>query len=307
MAAVDIKQLESVLKEARRFKPPKEFRKNSHIGSEAEYERIYRKSLKDPEKYWAKVADELYWFKKWTAVLDEKKAPFYRWFVGGKTNLSYNCLDRHLDSATRHKAALVWEGEPGDRRVLTYGDLAREVNLFANALKSLGVNKGDRVAIYLPMIPELPVAMLACARIGAVHTVIFAGFSAESIRDRVNDCNATLIITADGGWRRGRVLPLKDIVDEAITGCPSVQNVIVVRRGSETLPCHIKEGRDHWYHRLIDGMSGECPPEKMDSEDMLFLLYTSGTTGKPKGIIHTTGGYMVYTYITTKYFFDMKP
>ncbi|HEX6792040.1 MAG TPA: acetate--CoA ligase [Candidatus Krumholzibacteria bacterium] len=307
MAAVDMKQLESVLKEARRFKPAQSFSSRSHIGSAAEYERLYRKSIKDPEKYWAKVAEELHWFKPWKTVLDESKAPFYRWFVGGKTNLSYNCLDRHLDSGTRLKAALVWEGEPGDRRVLTYGDLAREVNMFANVLRGLGVKKGDRVAIYLPMIPELAVAMLACARIGAVHTVIFAGFSAEAIRDRVNDCNAALVITADGGWRRGRVLPLKDTVDEAITACPSVRNVVVVKRGHEVLPCHIREGRDHWYHRLMDGASPVCEPERMDSEDMLFLLYTSGTTGKPKGIIHTTGGYMVFTYITTKYVFDLKP
>ena len=307
MPAIDVKQLESVLKEARRFKPSKDFRKRSHLGSEQEYRRLHRKSLRDPEGFWGKIAKELHWFKPWTKVLDEKKAPFYRWFVGGKTNLSYNCLDRHLDTATRHKAALVWEGEPGDRRVLTYGDLAREVNMFANAIKSLGVKKGDRVAIYLPMIPELPVAMLACARIGAVHTVIFAGFSAESIRDRVQDCEAALVITADGGWRRGKVLPLKDTVDEALAQCPSVKNVVVVKRGhGDPFPCHIREGRDHWYHRLIDGLSAVCPAEKMDSEDMLFLLYTSGTTGKPKGIIHTTGGYMVHTYLSTKYVFDLK-
>ena len=306
MPAIDVKQLESVLKEARRFKPSKEFRKHSVLGSEDEYRRLYRKSLRDPEAFWGKVARELHWFKPWTKVLDEKKAPFYRWFVGGKTNLSYNCLDRHLDTPTRLKAAFVWEGEPGDRRVLTYGDLAREVNMFANALKKLGIKKGDRVAIYLPMIPELPVAMLACARIGAVHTVIFAGFSAESIRDRVQDCQASLVITADGGWRRGKVLPLKDTVDEAITESPSVKNVVVVKRNhGEPFPCHIQEGRDHWYHRLLDGASPVCPPEKMDSEDMLFLLYTSGTTGKPKGIIHTTGGYMVFTYLTTKYVFDL--
>jgi acetyl-CoA synthetase len=307
MAPVDIKDLESVLKEARRFRPPKSFSKQSWVSSEEEYEKLYRKSIKDPEKYWAKIASELHWFKKWTKVLDEKKPPFYKWFVGGKTNLSYNCLDRHLDSATRLKAAFIWEGEPGDRRVVTYGDLAREVNMFANAMKGLGVKKGDRVAIYLPMVPELAVAMLACARIGAVHTVIFAGFSAEAIRDRVNDCEASLVITADGGWRRGRVLPLKDTVDEAITACPSVKNVVVVRRVGEPFRCHIKEGRDHWYHGLMDGASAVCAAEKMDAEDMLFLLYTSGTTGKPKGIIHTTGGYMVYTYVTTKYVFDLKP
>ncbi|HET6347587.1 MAG TPA: acetate--CoA ligase [Candidatus Krumholzibacteria bacterium] len=308
MAALDVKQLESVLREARRFKPSDSFRKHAHIRSEAEYRRIHRESLRSPSRFWGKVAGELHWFKKWTSVLDESKAPFYRWFVGGKTNLSYNCLDRHLETPTRLKAALVWEGEPGDRRVLTYADLARDVNLFANAMKNLGIKKGDRVAIYLPMIPELAVTMLACARIGAVHTVIFAGFSAESIRDRVNDCQASLVITADGGWRRGRVVPLKDIVDEALEGCPSVKNVVVVRRGhTEPLPCHVKEGRDHWYHRITDGVSSDCPAEKMNSEDVLFLLYTSGTTGKPKGIIHTTGGYMVYTYLTTKHVFDLKP
>jgi len=309
MPAIDAKQLESVLKEARRFKPSKEFSKRSLLGSEAEYRRLYRQSIRDPKRYWARVAGELFWFKKWTSVLDEKKAPFYRWFVGGKTNISCNCLDRHLDSAVRHKAALVWEGEPGDRRVLTYGDLAREVNMCANVLKGLGVRKGDRVAIYLPMIPELAITMLACARIGAVHTVIFAGFSADSIRDRVQDCQATLVITADGGWRRGKALALKDTVDEAVADCPSVKNVLVVQRGgqADAFPCRMQQGRDHWYHELMAGASVACAPEKMDSEDMLFLLYTSGTTGKPKGIIHTTGGYMVFTYLTTKYTFDLQP
>ncbi|HEU4929882.1 MAG TPA: acetate--CoA ligase [Candidatus Krumholzibacteria bacterium] len=308
MPGIDMKQLDTVLKEARRFKPSKEFRKHAHIGSEADYRRLYKKSIQNPEKFWAGVASELHWFKKWNKVLDAKKKPFYRWFVGGKTNLSYNCLDRHLDSPIRHKAAIVWEGEPGDRRVLTYGDLHRDVCVFANALKKLGIQKGDRVAIYLPMTPELVVAVLACARIGAVHTVIFAGFSAESIRDRVQDCQAKLVITGDGGWRRGKALPLKDIVDEALADAPSVSSVVVVRRNLDNpLPCHMKDGRDHWYHELIDGVSADCPAEKMDSEDMLFLLYTSGTTGKPKGIIHTTGGYMVFTYLTTKYVFDLKP
>ena len=308
MPGTDKKQLDTVLKEARRFKPSKDFRKHAHIDSEAEYRRLYKKSIQNPEKFWAGIASELHWFKKWNQVLDAKKKPFYRWFVGGKTNLSYNCLDRHLDSPTRHKAAIVWEGEPGDRRVLTYGDLHRDVCVFANGLKKLGIQKGDRVAIYLPMTPELVIAVLACARIGAVHTVIFAGFSAESIRDRVQDCQAKLVITGDGGWRRGKVLPLKDIVDEALTDAPSVSAVVVVRRNLDNpLPCHMKDGRDHWYHELIDGVSADCPAEKMDSEDLLFLLYTSGTTGKPKGIIHTTGGYMVFTYVTTKYVFDLKP
>jgi acetyl-CoA synthetase len=308
MPGIDMKQLDTVLKEARRFKPSQAFRESAHIGSEAEYRRLYKRSIQNPNKFWGRVAGELHWFKKWNRVLDTKKAPFYRWFVGGKTNLSYNCLDRHLDSPTRHKAAIVWEGEPGDRRVLTYGDLAREVGVFANAMKKLGIQKGDRVAIYLPMTPELVVSMLACARIGAVHTVIFAGFSAESIRDRVHDCQAKLVITGDGGWRRGKVLPLKDTVDEAVGDSPSVANVVVVRRNLDNpLPCHMKDGRDHWYHELMDGVSPDCPPEKMDSEDLLFLLYTSGTTGKPKGIVHTTGGYMVFTYLTTKYVFDLKP
>ncbi len=308
MPGIDMKQLDTVLKEARRFKPSASFRKSAHIRTEAEYRRLYKESIQNPRKFWARVAGELHWFKKWSHVLDTKKAPFYRWYVGGKTNISYNCLDRHLDSATRHKAAIVWEGEPGDRRVLTYGDLHRDVCVFANSLKKLGVKKGDRVAIYLPMTPELVIAVLACARIGAVHTVIFAGFSAESIRDRVQDCTAKLIITGDGGWRRGKVLPLKDIVDEALTDAPSVKHTVVVRRNPDSpFPCHMKEGRDHWYHELVDGVSSDCPAEKMDSEDMLFLLYTSGTTGKPKGIIHTTGGYMVFAYLTTKYTFDLKP
>ncbi len=303
-----MKQLDTVLKEARRFKPAAAFSKNAHIGTEAEYRRLYKESIANPSKFWGRVAGELHWFKKWTRVLDEKNAPFYRWFVGGKTNLSYNCLDRHLDSPTRHKAAIVWEGEPGDRRVLTYGDLAREVGVFANTLRKIGLKKGDRVAIYLPMTPELVVSMLACARIGAVHTVIFAGFSAESIRDRVQDCQAKLVITGDGGWRRGKVLPLKDIVDEALADAPSVKSVVVVRRNPDNpFPCHMRDGRDHWYHEITDGVAADCPPEKVDSEDMLFLLYTSGTTGKPKGIMHTTAGYMVFAYITTKYVFDLKP
>jgi acetyl-CoA synthetase len=308
MPGIDMKQLDTVLKEARRFKPSESFRKGAHLRSEAEYRKVYKESVQNPRKFWGRVAGELHWFKKWNQVLDEKKAPFYRWFVGGKTNLCYNCLDRHLDSPTRHKAAIVWEGEPGDRRVLTYGDLAREVGVFANALKKLGIQKGDRVAIYLAMTPELVISLLACARIGAVHSVIFAGFSAESIRDRVRDCQAKLVITGDGGWRRGKVLPLKGTVDEALADAPSVENVVVVRRNFDSpFPCHMQAGRDHWYHEIAQGVSSDCPPEKMDSEDLLFLLYTSGTTGKPKGIVHTTGGYMVFTYLTTKYVFDLKP
>ena len=302
------KQIETILSEQRKFHPDESFRQQAHISSMEEYSSLYEKSIQDHAGFWESIADELFWFKKWDTVLDESGAPFYKWFVNGTTNISYNCLDRHLDSATRNKAAIIWEGETGDQRTLTYAQLAREVNLFANALKKLGIQRGDRIAIYLPMIPELAVSLLACARIGAVHSVIFAGFSAESIRDRVLDSETKLVITADGGWRKGNVLPLKNIVDEAIEDCSCIKHVVVVRRGpGDSFPCHIKEGRDHWYHRIIDGVSGKCPAEPMDSEDMLFLLYTSGTTGKPKGIIHTTGGYMVYTYLTSKYVFDLKP
>jgi len=300
--------LETILTENRKFKPSKDFSDNCNIGSMDEYKKLYDESIKNPEKFWAKVAGELHWFKKWDKVFCDDDAPFFKWFEGGTTNLSYNCLDRHIKTDLRNKAALIWEGEPGDRRVLTYWDLYREVNKFSNALKGLGVKRGDRIAIYLPMIPELVISLLACARIGAVHTVIFAGFSADSIRDRVLDCGVSLVITSDCAWRRGNILPLKNTVDQAIENCPNVKDVVIVRR-SETsnFPCHIKEGRDHWYHRLVDETPIHCEPEEMDSEDMLFLLYTSGTTGKPKGIIHTTGGYMVYTYLTMKYVFDIKP
>ena len=296
------KKIETVLSENRMFKPSESFQAKAHISSMQEYESLYKKSIKDNLGFWESIASELTWFKKWDSVLDENQAPFYKWFVNGKTNISYNCLDRHLDDATRNKAALIWEGELGDQRTLTYNQLFREVNRFANALKNLGIQRGDRVAIYLPMIPELAISLLACARIGAIHSVIFAGFSSESIRDRIHDCEAKLVITSDGGWRKGNILPLKNIVDEAVKDCPSIKHIIVVKRShSDPFPCHIKEGRDHWYHRLIDGVSGECQAEEMDSEDMLFLLYTSGTTGKPKGVIHTIGGYMTYTYLTTKY------
>ncbi|HEX6616325.1 MAG TPA: acetate--CoA ligase, partial [Gemmatimonadales bacterium] len=234
-----------------------------------------------------------------------------KWFVGGQLNVAANCLDRHLTTATRNKAALIWEGEPGDRRVLTYWDLAREVRRAANALKGLGVRKGDRVAIYLPMIPEAAIAMLACARIGAVHSVIFGGFSAESVRDRVNDAEARVLITADAGYRRGQVVPLKRLSDQAMAEAPTIEHCIVVRRrpgseGDEAFAA-MKEGRDHWWHRLLDGASDDSAPEPMDAEDLLFILYTSGTTGKPKGIVHTTGGYLTHVASTTRYVFDLKP
>ncbi len=300
--------LESVSHENRSFPPHPEFVAKAGIRSMEEYRAEYQRSIEDPESYWAGVASELHWFKPWDRVLNEEEKPFFQWFEGGKTNLAYNCIDRHIENGDRNKAALIWEGEPGDSRVMTYFDLYREVNRFANALKSLGIGKGDRIALYLPMIPELAIATLACARIGAVHTVIFAGFSANSIRDRVMDCGARCVITADGGWRRGQILNLKSIVDEAVDGVAGIQDVIVVKRGhGDPFPCRIKEGRDHWYHRLVQDQPIHCEPEQLDSEDMLFLLYTSGTTGKPKGIIHTVGGYMVYTYQTAKTVFDLRP
>jgi acetyl-CoA synthetase len=304
----DKNDFDSVLNEKRRFSPPTNFIHNSWLSSFEDYQAMYRESLSDPHSFWSKIANELHWFKKWENVLNEKDAPFFKWFEGGKTNIAYNCIDRHLNSTVRNKAAVIWEGEPGDQRVLTYNDLAREVNKLSNAFKNLGITKGDRVAIYLPMIPELVISMLACARLGAIHSVIFAGFSSESIRDRIQDCQARLVITADGAWRRGNILPLKNIVDEAVENVDCVKDVIIVRRSeSSTFPCHVKEGRDHWYHRIVDNVSVKCPAEEIDSEDVLFLLYTSGTTGKPKGIIHTTGGYMVYAYLTMKYVFDIKP
>jgi len=300
--------LESVSHENRSFPPPAAFAEGARIGSMEDYRAEYARSVDNPEEYWAGVAAELHWFQPWKRVLNEDEKPFFRWFEGGKTNLAYNCIDRHIANGDRNKAALIWEGEPGDSRVLTYFDLYREVNQFANALKSLGIGKGDRIALYLPMIPELAIATLACARIGAVHTVIFAGFSSNSIRDRVLDCGARCVITADGGWRRGQILNLKSIVDEAVDGVDCVQDVIVVKRGhGDPFPCRIKEGRDHWYHRLVQDQPIHCEPEHLDSEDLLFLLYTSGTTGKPKGIIHTVGGYMVYAYQTAKMVFDLRP
>ncbi len=295
--------ISSLLKEDRVFSPSESFRSRAHIRSREEYDEIYSRSVRDPEGFWADIASDLHWFKKWDRVL-EWNEPFAQWFVGGQINLSYNCLDRHLSTWRKNKAAIIWEGEPGDTRTLTYQQLHQEVCKFANVLKGLGIEKGDRVAIYMPMVPELPVAMLACARIGATHSIIFGGFSAEALKDRINDAQAKAVITADGGYRRGGVIELKPAVDEAIRECPSVRQTVVVERTRNKV--HMEPGRDHWYHQLMQTASDVCPAEPLDSEHPLYILYTSGTTGKPKGIVHTTGGYSVHTYITTKWVFDLQ-
>ena len=292
--------IEALLQEDRTFPPSEEFRKQANIADP----KVYEGAQRDPEGFWAKFAEELHWFRKWDKVL-EWDPPYAKWFTGGKLNVSYNCIDRHLTSGRRNKAALIWEGEPGDWKVYTYWDLYREVCRFANGLKSLGVKKGDRVTIYLPMVPELPISMLACARIGAAHSVIFGGFSAESIRDRLNDSQSKVMITADGGYRRGNIIQLKQNADEALTDAPSVEHVVVLRR-TEHADDLMMDGRDVWWHDLVANQPMNCDPEHMDSEDMLYLLYTSGTTGKPKGIVHTTAGYLLGTYATAKWIFDLK-
>jgi acetyl-CoA synthetase len=295
-------EIEALLKEDRSFAPSEEFRSHSLLNDPS----IYEKAAKDPEAFWAGFARELEWIKPFTTTL-EWNPPDAKWFADGKLNASASCLDRHIRTARRNKAAFIWEGEPGDRRTLTYFDLYRQVCQFANVLKSLGVKKGDRVALYLPLIPELAISMLACARIGAVHSVVFGGFSAESLRDRINDSQCRVLVTADGGWRRGQVVPLKQTADEALQDTPSIEHVVIVQRlHGSPLPVHVQEGRDHWYHRLMQEASYTCEPEVMDAEDMLYILYTSGTTGKPKGIVHTTGGYLTGVYATTKLVFDLK-
>jgi acetyl-CoA synthetase len=298
--------IESTLKERRVFKPDPAFARAANW-NRATYNKMRKEAERSFERYWARLAKEhLDWFSPWKKVL-QWKAPFAKWFVGGKINVSHNCIDRHLEgenSWRRNKAAIIWEGENGDERVLTYGDLSREVQKFSNVLKDLGVKKGDKVAIYMPMVPELAVAMLACARIGAVHSVIFGGFSAESIRERVNDAGAVAVVTADGGWRRGKILELKHAVDRALEECPSVRNVVVLERTHN--PVMMKRGRDHWWHNLMKDASAKCAPAKLDAEHPLFILYTSGSTGKPKGILHTTGGYLVHATVTSKYIFDLQ-
>jgi acetyl-CoA synthetase len=296
--------IESHLNENRIFKPAKSFSKEAHIKSFAEYEEIYQRSIKSPAKFWAQQASELLiWQKKWSTVL-EWKEPFAKWFVGAKINVSENCLDRHLHGATKNKAAFIWEGEPGDKKTLTYQQLWRQVCKFANVLKRNQIRKGDRVIIYMPMCPEAAIAMLACARIGAIHSVVFGGFSSEAIKDRIQDSQAKMIITADGGYRRGAIVPLKKNVDEALKDNEQIERVIVFRRASNEI--HIKEGRDVWWHREMEYVNADCPPVALDSEDPLFILYTSGSTGKPKGILHTTAGYLLGATITTKYVFDLK-
>src|SRR5690348_1026424 len=297
--------IDVLLQEHRKFEPSKQFRSHANVSSLGVYERAAR----DPEGFWAEMASQLEWSKPWDTVL-EWNAPWAKWFTGGTLNASVNCVDRHVKGPNRNKAAIVWEGEPGDRRTLTFWDLYREVNAFANVLDSLGVKRGDRVAIYLPMIPEAAIAMLACARIGAIHSVVFGGFSPESLRDRINDAQAKVLITADGAYRRGQIVPLKRNADKALEETPSIEKVVVVMRrpgaeGDEAF-AQMQEGRDLWWHRLMRDAQGYREPEEMGAEDILYILYTSGTTGKPKGIVHTTGGYLTGCLATTKLVFDLK-
>jgi acetyl-CoA synthetase len=293
----------SVLKESRKFSPPAEFSQRAHIKSVAEYEKLWQRAKDDPQAFWAEQAESLTWFKKWNTVLTWNE-PHAQWFAGGKINACYNCLDRHLDGPRKNKAAIVWEGEPGDSRVLRYQDLHREVCKFANVLKNIGIKKGDRVTLYMPMVPELAIAMLACARIGATHSVIFGGFSAEAVADRNNDAKARLVVTADGGWRRGKVVPLKQNVDAALEKSPTVEKCIVFNRCNQQVT--MKPGRDFWWHELMADESANCPAEHLDSEHPLYILYTSGSTGKPKGVLHTTAGYLLGTSLTHKWVFDLR-
>ena len=294
--------LDALLTERRLFPPPGDFAADAVISDDSVYD-----EAEAFEDFWARWAEELDWFRKWDRVL-EWNPPHARWFDGGKLNVCHNCVDRHLDGPRRTKRALVWEGEPGDRRTFTYAELAAEVGRFANVLRSLGVKKGDRVAIYLPMIPEAAFAMLACARIGAPHSVVFGGFSPDSLADRINDAEAKVLVTADGGYRRGTVVPLKENADRAVARCPGIEHVVVVPRGGldARVNAVMTPGRDHWYHDLAKGVDDACEPEVMDAEDLLYILYTSGTTGKPKGVVHTTGGYLTQVHATTRVVFDLK-
>jgi acetyl-CoA synthetase len=309
-------EIDALLQEDRVFDPPEGFRATAHVRDDTPYAEAER----DPDAFWAKCASELEWSRKWSNVLDWSDPPHAKWFVGGQLNASVNCVDRHVRSARRNKAAIIWEGEPGDRRTLTYFDLYRQVSACANVLKSLGVNKGDRVAIYMPLVPELAIAMLACARIGAPHSIVFGGFSAESLRDRINDAECTVLVTADGGYRRGSVVPLQKLAFEAIEGTPSIKHVVLLRRLAGAAPGRQSATQSaagppsaggsrvtvHDWHQVMSEAPLECPAEPMDSEDLLYILYTSGTTGKPKGIMHTTGGYLTGTTATAKWVFDLK-
>ena len=295
--------IDSVLHEQRKFECPPEFAQKAHLKSLAEYDVLYKESVEQPETFWGRAAEELHWFKKWDKVL-EWNSPWAKWFVGGQINLSYNCLDRHVPTARKNKAALIWESEPGEIRTYTYQQLWKEVQKFANVLKSLGVRKGDRVAIYMGMTPELPIAMLACARIGAPHSVVFGGFSSNALVDRIHDSQAVAVITQDGSYRRGGEVKLFPAVEEALKSCPSVKHVVVYKRTGT--PLNMQPGRDHWWHELMAKASDTCPAEPLDAEHPLYILYTSGTTGKPKGVVHTTGGYSVGTALSTKYVFDIR-
>jgi acetyl-CoA synthetase len=292
--------IENLLREGRTFPPPEGFADQANVADAA----VYEEADRDWQGWWASHAEQLRWMEPWDTVL-EWTPPHARWFVGGKLNVSDNCLDRHIDAGHGDQVAYHWEGEPGDTRTITYAQLRDDVSRFANALKDLGVGKGDRVNIYLPMIPELPVAMLACARIGAIHSVVFAGFSSQALIDRIDDADARVLITADGAYRKGGVVPLKQAADTAMQGTDRIETCIVVRRTGEDVP--MADGRDHWYHDLVEGQSTDCPPEPMDAEDVLYILYTSGTTGKPKGIVHTTGGYLTQVAATHRLVFDLKP
>ena len=300
-ATNDTTNIDDLLLENRKFPPPADFQARSLVAGT----HLYDEAARDDEGFWARQAAELlHWDAEWHTIC-EWNLPYSKWFVGGRLNVSYNCLDRHVEAGRGDKVAIHWEGEPGDTRTITYADLLDEVKKFANVLKGLGVQRGDRINIYLPMIPEAAVAMLACARIGAAHSVVFGGFSSQALADRINDAEAKVLITADGGYRRGAVFPLKSAADEALANTPSIEHVVVVKRGGNAVD--MKAGRDHWYHDLMSTASDDCSAEPMDSEQLLFLLYTSGTTGKPKGIMHTTGGYLTHVAYTHKYVFDLHP